>query len=156
MDLLTVFGFALCLALVAVTWAVILVDEGMLLQPVQRWARGAYVKYRINGLLRYIFKDEPIPNEAEFADTLRGLEANPQSYALDLDSQWWWKPLWGCALCVSGQLAFWGFLYYVYYALPSLSWCGYAAAYSPWWHSVCISATLFLTAVLKRIYTWSQ
>jgi hypothetical protein len=36
------FVFALCLALVAVTWAVVLVDDGMLLQPVQRHFRWSY------------------------------------------------------------------------------------------------------------------
>ena len=83
MTVLELLGYAAALALLAVTWAVVLVETGMLLAPVQRWLREAWRKpYRADATGPYA----------------------------DLDACWWWKPLWGCFRCTAGQWAFWGYL----------------------------------------------
>lgn len=28
----------------------------------------------------------------------------------NVEGLWWWKPLWGCCLCMAGQWAFWAYL----------------------------------------------
>jgi hypothetical protein len=68
--------YALLLACLAVCWASILVDAGMLLAPAQR-------------ALRHIYR------------------ANTGN---EIDTRWWWAPIWGCYKCVAGQWAFWGYL----------------------------------------------
>lgn len=31
-------------------------------------------------------------------------------FGLQYEQKWYWKPIWGCYLCLSGQLAFWSYL----------------------------------------------
>jgi hypothetical protein len=75
--------YLIALAGTAVVFADILVRPGMLLEPVQRLARWAY--------------------SHAFGNPKPGIYR-------DLDSQWWWAPLWGCYKCVAGQWGFWGYL----------------------------------------------
>lgn len=109
-------AFCLSCAVVSVAWCVILVDSGMLLEPVQRWLRDGY--------------------RARYSDECRMQVA-------DLDTRWWWKPLWGCYRCNS---VWWALLGYPL-AFP---------AYSPWLHLVSVCATLFLACILNALYQWSQ
>lgn len=105
--MLVLLWTSFCFALFAVTWAVVLVDDGMLLQPVQRWLR---------------------------------------LHVPDLDSRWWWKPLWGCYRCVAGQVALWGTPVLWYYA---------GAGYSLFAHLVTICATILFACILNKIYQWT-
>lgn len=87
MSPLFLLGYAAALAVLAVTWAVVLVDAGMLLAPVQRGLRAWY-------------------NYVDAAEQPLRIHR--------LDDQWWWKPLWGCYRCVAGQWGLWGYLLLIY------------------------------------------
>ena len=93
--LLLLILHAWLLSAAAVTFATVLVGDGMLLASVQAWLRGWHRRQWI----RRHFDELPI--------TFTGDEYYAGN---DLDSQWWWKPLWKCSECVSGQWAFWGYL----------------------------------------------
>jgi hypothetical protein len=101
---------ALLTAAAAVIFADLLVQDGMLLAPVQRWLRDWY-RARAGA---------------------------------ELDDQTWWKPLWGCATCVSGQFALWAYLYH------------YHAAYSWYQHLYFVSAALLFSLILQKLLRWSQ
>lgn len=78
--------FLVALAGTAVVFADVLVRDGMLLAPVQRWLREWYIK-----------------------STSIRLDTQNVCFR-ELDNQWWWAPLWGCFKCVAGQWGFWGYL----------------------------------------------
>lgn len=148
--MLDTFAFALAVALVAVTWAVVLVDTGMLLEPVQRWLRA---KYQLWHLVEWVAK-----MSKRLADDL-GAPRKPsefynqftERYTRDgiqyLDDRWWWKPLWGCYRCVAGQLALW--------AYPLRCWLS-PLPYSPWQHLLTVCAAIFLASLLHRLYQWTN
>jgi hypothetical protein len=114
LDKLTIL---IALAGMAVVFADVLVRPGMLLEPVQRWLRLWWRTWRTERLLRYVFKNEAVPNAQEIEDTRRGLVEHADNYGLEIDSRWWWPPLWGCYKCVAGQWGFWGYLirYHAHY-----------------------------------------
>ncbi|GAB2865980.1 hypothetical protein [Hymenobacter ruber] len=76
--------YALLLASLAVCWADVLVRPGMLLAPVQAWARAKYRR---------------LPSAASCEHDGR-----------EIEDAWWWGPAWGCFKCCAGQFAFWGYL----------------------------------------------
>ncbi len=86
------FLYLVSLAALAVVYADVLVRPGMLLEPVQRWLRWGYAHLCGN----------PVPGIYR-----------------ELDTRWWWPPLWGCYKCVAGQWGFWGYLtqYHAHYNL---------------------------------------
>jgi hypothetical protein len=114
-------AFCLSCAVVSVAWCVMLVDAGMLLQPVQRWLREWY-----------------------WARQLGAAHDGKPGPIYDLDSRWWWKPLWGCYRCNS---VWWALLGYP---------LAFRADYSLWLHLVSLCATLFLACILNALYQWSQ
>jgi hypothetical protein len=59
-------------------------------------------------------------------------------YGSELDEAWWWKPVWGCATCNGGQLAFW------LYPLR------FHATYDPLLHLCCVGLTLTTAYLLTR------
>lgn len=89
--------FLVALAGTAVVFADVLVREGMLLAPVQRWVRVAH-QWLWKKYHGYGPQLDQCLVEARYYD------------GHDLDSRWWWKPLWGCSTCVAGQWGFWGYL----------------------------------------------
>lgn len=67
-----------------------------------------------------------------------------QRYASELDEAWWWKPVWGCYICTSGQLGLWGYIYLTwgyYHFLP---------------HLYFVSLTLLFAALWRGLFAWSQ
>lgn len=137
--MLDTFAFALSVALVAVTWAVVLVDTGMLLEPVQRWLREWHKRRWVN----YIKG----PGEWSYAEEEAQVEEAYYRNGFTLDSYWWWKPLWGCYRCVAGQLALW--------AYPLRCWLS-PLPYSPWQHLLAVCAAIFLASLLHRLYQWTN
>lgn len=87
--------FLLALAGTAVVYADVLVRDGMLLAPVQRWLAKLYAKATFRARKVY-------PHRADCDMYYDGGD--------NLHEQWWWAPLWGCYRCVSGQWGFWGYL----------------------------------------------
>ena len=83
--MLTTTYYLHCLLTVAaaVCFADLLVHDGMLLAPAQRWLRAWYARRYTNEVL------------GQYGE---------------LDTRMWWKPFWGCARCVAGQWAFWAYL----------------------------------------------
>lgn len=144
MSYYSLLGYALALALLAVTWAVILVDAGMLLAPVQRWAREWHQRQWISRAERRCAMNTEIPT-----NELPSLQAHEMAYSAHhrLDEQWWAKPLWLCYRCVAGQAGLWGYLLLIW---------RHHAAYFLFQHLVFTALTLFLACILNRIYQWSQ
>ncbi|NVO33210.1 hypothetical protein [Hymenobacter lapidiphilus] len=126
--MLDLLAFALSCALVSVAWCVILVDSGMLLEPVQRWSRGWYTARR-PGVISTSATSSAFRSEFKVAY---------------LDDQWWFKPIWGCYRCNS---VWWALLGYP---------LAFGAAYSLWAHLVAVCATLFLSCLVEKAYRWSQ
>lgn len=119
--LLTLILHAWLLSAAAVCFATVLVSDGMLLAPVQAWVRSKYRK----------------------VTAPYGSKGNPYA-GREIDEQWWWKPLWGCSLCVSGQMAFWLYFY--------LSW----GHYQPLHHLYFTSLTILFAAGWRAFYAWTQ
>lgn len=63
-------------------------------------------------------------------------------YQTELDEAWWWRPLWGCPSCCSGQLAFWTYL------------IRFHATYDPLLH-LCAVGVAIVTACLLTL-RWNQ
>lgn len=108
---------ALLLAAVAVCWAYVLVQPGMLLAPVQAWVRATYrgMPYAKHGI-----------------------------WPAEIDDNWWFKPLWGCSSCCSGQAGFWGYLLLFWPSYSLLAHLGFAAI------------TILFAALWRGLYAWSQ
>jgi hypothetical protein len=126
---------AIYIAVCAVVFAVVLVDDGMLLAPVQQWLREkhlqAWMRQRVDeeGLIRPALIDRYYTTGKE------------------LDSRWWWKPLWGCHKCVAGQWGFWGYLIRCYVL---------HVGYSLFQHMAFTCLTIFLACLIHKLYQWSQ
>ncbi len=107
--------FLVALAGTAVVFADVLVRDGMLLAPVQRWLREWHKQAWAQAYSRDLF-DALAPVEGEdavFQKWARCHDSAEQAYyelRAELDNRCWWKPLWGCSLCVAGQWGFWGYL----------------------------------------------
>lgn len=56
----------------------------------------------------------------------------------------WLKPLISCALCVSGQWCFWGYLF-IYYS-----------NYNLFYHLYFTALGIFLAAGLRKLYLWTK
>ncbi|KAA9333407.1 hypothetical protein F0P96_10585 [Hymenobacter busanensis] len=129
---------AFYVAACAVVFAVVLVDTGMLLEPLQRAVREWHMRWYNT---RWQSADEDgTPRQA----------LNTEHFywqGNDLDSRWWWKPLWGCVKCVAGQWALWGYL---------VRCCVLHDAYSPWQHAAFVSLTILFACILTKAYQWSQ
>jgi hypothetical protein len=93
--------FLVALAGVAVVFADVLVRPGMLLEPVQRWLREWY-RAKAKGYVKEVFDKGSLTEEQK--------QAFYETRSFEIDELWWWKPLWGCYACVSGQWGFWGYL----------------------------------------------
>jgi hypothetical protein len=128
---------ALLLAALAVCWAYVLVQPDMLLAPVQAWVRAWYRKpYRPAAYIKN-------PGWSEFwPEFVRG--QGPE-VSKEIDNQWWWKPLWGCYVCVAGQWGFWGYL--LLFPL---------ASYSLLAHLGFTAITILFAALWRAVYAWSQ
>jgi hypothetical protein len=109
--------FLVALAGTAVVFADVLVRSGMLLEPVQRWLRTLYQKATTIERDTY------------------GVEYG------ELDSQWWWPPLWGCYKCVAGQWSFWAYL------------IRYHAHYNPFEHLAFTAFTIIAAIIISK---WTQ
>jgi len=92
--------FLVALAGTAVVFADVLVRDGMLLAPVQRWLREWHKRLWLWRYMRQPILAGPEP----LIDNIYYQAGE------DLDSRWWWPPLWGCFKCVAGQWGFWGHL----------------------------------------------
>lgn len=89
--------FLVALAGTAVVYADVLVRDGMLLQPVQRWLR----EWHRKPYQPLVYVGNPL---------FLGVKERGPETSKELDEQWWWPPLWGCYKCVAGQWGFWGYL----------------------------------------------
>lgn len=57
--------------------------------------------------------------------------------------EWLYKPLIGCAKCVSGQLSFWGYFYF----------CNYIGfTYNLPIHLITVLCTIFFTVIIVEVY----
>jgi hypothetical protein len=101
--------FLIKLAGVAVVFADVLVRPGMLLEPVQRWAREAW-RTRWNKWLAGQRRPPAAGLTLDEALTASGEKVLYYASRRELDEQWWWPPLWGCYKCVAGQWGFWAYL----------------------------------------------
>lgn len=115
--------FLVALAGTAVVFADVLVRPGMLLEPAQRWLRAKWygrAYYQRSEAQCDKLKARMGPSidrtQVEQLTMIRCQIA----YERDLDTRWWWAPLWGCYKCVAGQWGFWGYLirYHGSYSLP--------------------------------------
>ncbi|GAB3303669.1 hypothetical protein GCM10027348_31840 [Hymenobacter tenuis] len=138
--MLDLFVFGLCVALVAVVWAVVLVDTGMLLEGLQRWVREWH---RLRYMRRHLVGGDPESGPIRYATNTERLYYQGN----ELEAQWWWKPVWGCSTCVAGQLALWGYLLRCYLL---------STPYNPWHHLLVVCGAIFHACLLKRLYNWSQ
>lgn len=129
-------AFCLSCAVVSVAWCVMLVDSGMLLEPVQRWLREAHKRRWVN----YIKG----PGEWGYPEEKSQVEEAYYRNGFELDTYWWFKPLWGCYRCNS---VWWALLGYP---------LAFRADYNLWLHLVSLCATLFLACILNALYQWSQ
>lgn len=128
------FLYALLTGALAVCWAEVLVEPEQVLAPVQAWLRAWYRRPRRRVV--------PINNPL-FA----GLSEFGPVESIEIDSRWWWAPLWGCYKCVAGQWALWG------YAAAGLL---HHIAYNPLHHLFFIALTIILAALWRGAYKWSQ
>lgn len=127
----TFFLHALLSAACAVVYADVLVQPGMLLAPVQAWLK----------------RRHRAAWEQKHEQALGGIELWQTMYDnLDkgLDSQWWWKPLWGCATCVSGWF---GLLAYLYH---------YQAAYRWWEHAYFVVLAILFSLIIQKVVSWTR
>ena len=124
--LLLLILHAWLLSAAAVTFATVLVGDGMLLAPVQAWLRNRY--------RNATWGEYPMAENTNWTER-RGKELN---------GQWWWKPLWGCYACVSGQWAFWGYLLSQWHQ------------YHPLHHLYFTSLTILFAAGWRALYSWTQ
>ena len=71
---------------------------------------------------------------------------------LEYEKRWFYSIIWGCQLCLSGQIAMWTYL---------LSWIGWnvqlfpelqVADHSIFWMVFFISSTIFTTFIIGKIY----
>lgn len=122
--MLTLAFYLHCLLSVcaAVCFADLLVQPGMLLAPVQRWLRERHKWLWMRGYADELFDACPPaePGEATHQKWARCNESAEQAFydlGSELDSQFWWKPLWGCPTCVAGWWAL--IAYAVHYHGPA-------------------------------------
>lgn len=116
--------YAAYVAAAAVCFSRVLVDDGMILSPIQAWLRNKYRWCDASGI-------EPV--------------------FVEIDDQWWWKPLWGCPKCVAGQWAFWGYLAGCLQLEPLRF-----ADYSLIQHLLFTSLAILFGALWRAAYSWSQ
>ena len=103
----------------AVCFADLLVQDGMLLAPVQAWLREWHKRqYMVRWLVGGTDEHGPV----RYADNTEHFYYDLKR---DLDSQFWWKPLWGCPTCVAG---WWAFTAYVVH-YHGAAYCWYEHAY---------------------------
>lgn len=136
---------AVLLGAAAVVWAVVLVDTGMLLEPLQRWLRKRHKAWWVNR----IGEGETDPEQ------IRQLEEayHMSTRTFELDYRWWFKALWGCFWCVAGQLGFWVYL------LTKIHWHEEGLdlwAYHPLHHAYFVSLAILSAGVWNRLYQWSR
>lgn len=98
--------FLVALAGTAVVFADVLVREGMLLVPVQRWLREKHLRWFIHHDMRA----HPELIGSDSAMRVRQLTDAYYACQFDLDNRWWAKMGWFCYKCVAGQWGFWGYL----------------------------------------------
>lgn len=137
MVLLNLILHAWLLSAAAVTFATVLVGDGMLLAPVQAWVRAWYRKRTTAQVVK------PVSTSMYVTE----------HHGKELDTQWWWKPLWGCAKCVSGQMALWTYWFIYWPATPQSAYqwlClgGYWIAF--------ISVTILFSMGLMNFVRWSE
>lgn len=108
--MLTLLLHAVLSGAVAYVWAAVLPAPGMLLYPLRhRWAMWYEARYTRR-------EQNHFPNLLDAA---------------------WFKPLWGCALCCSGQFAFWAYLYHT----PAYHW---------WEHAYCVAVGILTAQLLSK------
>jgi hypothetical protein len=141
-PLLLLILHAWLLSAAAVVFATVLVADGMVLAPVQAWVRAWHRKPRRP--IAYLKN----PGWPEYwPEFVRGQGA---AVSKEIDERWWWKPLWGCSLCVAGQWAFWG------YPLSCINWHPLAfTGYHPLHHLYFTSLTILFAAVWRAVYAWT-
>jgi hypothetical protein len=66
------------------------------------------------------------------------------SWGSELDDQYWWKPIGGCPLCVSGQWGLWTYLYH------------YHSGYHWWAHIYFVTLAILFSSFILKLYEWSR
>lgn len=82
--------------------------------------------------------------------------------------RWFYKPIWGCEKCLSGQLALWSYLFF-HFRIETAQFARFGLAvvyypyfcnYSPFWHALCIStgilSAVFISHLTKKITECSE
>ena len=84
-------------------------------------------------------------------------------FGLKFENKWFWKPIWGCHLCFSGQLALWTYVFnwisadlnhnaliwrFVFFFLPEYS----MKEFSLFFAVFSISTTIFFSFLIGKVY----
>ncbi|OGX80833.1 hypothetical protein BEN47_06135 [Hymenobacter lapidarius] len=76
------------------------------------------------------------------------------AHGTELDEQEWFKPLWGCFVCVTGQIATWSYLILYWPEDYRQSWYWWACFAGLWF--VYISLSIITAMVLNKITKWAR
>ena len=95
--MLELIKYAVCFAVVGYVYAEILCADGMILEPWREF------------LKRHLIKEKKVPVQSVVPDVVKDKVLAVGEITVVKES-WLYKPLVGCFICVTGQLALWGYL----------------------------------------------